>query len=36
MKGFCEKDGIRIGFGEVTGVIEPAHKFNFDKETIDV
>ena len=36
MKGFCEKDGIRIGFGEVTGVIEPAHKFNFKKLTIDV
>lgn len=29
MKGYCEKDGIRIGFGEVTGVIEPAHTFNF-------
>ena len=36
MKGFCEKDGIRIGFGEVTGVIEPAHTFNFNKKTIDV
>lgn len=24
MKGFCEKDGVRIGFGEVTGKLLPA------------
>ncbi|UYZ64269.1 fumarylacetoacetase [Hymenobacter weizhouensis] len=24
MRGFCEKDGLRIGFGEVTGKILPA------------
>lgn len=24
MRGFCEKDGIRIGFGEVTGKVLPA------------
>ena len=24
MKGFCEKDGVRIGFGECTGKILPA------------
>lgn len=29
MKGFCEKDGLRIGFGEVTGKILPAVEFNF-------
>lgn len=29
MKGHCEKDGLRIGFGEVTGKILPAVKFDF-------
>ena len=29
MKGYCEKDGLRIGFGEVTGKILPAVQFNF-------
>ncbi len=24
MKGYCEKDGIRVGFGEVTGKVLPA------------
>ena len=24
MKGFCEKNGVRIGFGEVNGKILPA------------
>lgn len=31
MKGYCEKDGLRIGFGEVTGKILPAVKFNFSQ-----
>ncbi|UOG76954.1 fumarylacetoacetase [Hymenobacter tibetensis] len=25
MRGYCEKDGIRIGFGEVTGTVLPAN-----------
>ncbi|MGE8560000.1 MAG: fumarylacetoacetate hydrolase family protein, partial [Acinetobacter sp.] len=29
MKGYCEKDGLRIGFGEVTGTVLPAIKFDF-------
>ncbi|CAM4100170.1 fumarylacetoacetase [Acinetobacter pragensis] len=29
MKGFCEKDGLRIGFGEVSGKVLPALNFNF-------
>ena len=29
MKGHCEKDGLRIGFGEVTGKILPAIDFGF-------
>jgi len=29
MKGFCQKDGLRIGFGEVTGKVLPAVQFNF-------
>lgn len=29
MKGYCETDGLRIGFGEVTGKILPAVEFNF-------
>jgi len=27
MKGYCEKNGIRVGFGEVRGKILPAQKF---------
>ncbi|TCM69078.1 fumarylacetoacetate hydrolase [Acinetobacter calcoaceticus] len=29
MKGFCEKDGIRVGFGEVSNTILPALAFDF-------
>ena len=29
MKGFCEKGGLRIGFGEVTGKVRPAVAFHF-------
>ena len=29
MKGYCEKDGLRIGFGEVRGKVLPAIRFNF-------
>lgn len=29
MKGYCEKEGLRIGFGEVRGKILPAISFNF-------
>lgn len=29
MKGHCEKDGLRIGFGTVSGKILPALDFNF-------
>ena len=29
MKGYCEKDGLRIGFGEVTGTVLPAIEFDF-------
>ncbi len=29
MKGFCEKDGLRIGFGEVSGKVLPALEFPF-------
>lgn len=31
MKGHSEKDGIRVGFGEVRGKILPALSFDFDK-----
>ena len=31
MKGYSEKDGIRVGFGEVRGKILPALSFDFDK-----
>ena len=24
MRGYCEKDGLRIGFGEVSGTVLPA------------
>ncbi len=30
MKGYSEKDGIRVGFGEVRGKVLPALEFNFD------
>ena len=29
IRGYCEKDGIRIGFGEVSGKILPARQFKF-------
>lgn len=29
MKGFCEKDGLRVGFGAVSGKVLPAVQFNF-------
>ena len=29
MKGFCEKGGLRLGFGEVTGKVRPAVAFHF-------
>lgn len=29
MKGHCEKDGLRIGFGEVSGKVLPALQFDF-------
>lgn len=31
MKGYSEKDGIRVGFGEVRGKVLPAIQFDFDK-----
>jgi len=31
MKGYSEKDGIRVGFGEVRGKVLPALRFDFDK-----
>lgn len=31
MKGYSEKDGIRVGFGEVRGKVLPALSFYFDK-----
>ncbi|WP_201535423.1 fumarylacetoacetase [Psychrobacter immobilis] len=31
MKGYSEKDGIRVGFGEVRGKVLPAINFDFDK-----
>ena len=31
MKGYSEKDGIRVGFGEVRGKVLPALTFDFDK-----
>lgn len=36
MSGHCEKDGIRIGFGQVSGKIEPAYKFKHQQEKINV
>ena len=29
MKGYSEKDGVRVGFGEVRGKVLPALNFNF-------
>lgn len=29
MKGYCEKDGLRIGFGKVSGTVLPAVEFDF-------
>lgn len=31
MKGYSEKNGIRVGFGEVRGKVLPALSFDFDK-----
>ena len=31
MKGFSEKDGVRVGFGEVRGKVLPALSFDFDQ-----
>ncbi|HCA5188289.1 TPA: fumarylacetoacetase [Acinetobacter baumannii] len=31
IKGYCEKNGIRIGFGEVSGKVLPAINFNFQE-----
>ena len=31
MKGYSEKDGFRVGFGEVRGKVLPALSFDFDK-----
>ncbi|MFK4000109.1 fumarylacetoacetase [Psychrobacter namhaensis] len=31
MKGYSEKNGIRVGFGEVRGKVLPAINFDFDK-----
>lgn len=31
MKGYSEKEGIRVGFGEVRGKVLPAIQFDFDK-----
>ncbi|ENX41189.1 fumarylacetoacetase [Acinetobacter sp. NIPH 2100] len=32
MKGYCEKDGIRVGFGEVANTILPARHFSFNEQ----
>ncbi|MCU4367210.1 fumarylacetoacetase [Acinetobacter courvalinii] len=32
MKGYCEKDGIRVGFGEVANTILPARHFAFNEQ----
>ncbi|MCG3879019.1 fumarylacetoacetase [Psychrobacter sp. Ps6] len=31
MKGYSEKDGVRVGFGEVRGKVLPALNFNFNE-----
>ncbi|TCB50049.1 fumarylacetoacetase [Acinetobacter sp. ANC 4779] len=35
MKGYCEKDGLRIGFGEVSGTVLPAVEFDFAADTAE-
>lgn len=35
MKGFCEKGGLRIGFGEVTGKVRPAVAFHFSEHAAE-
>lgn len=32
MKGYCVKDGIRVGFGEVANTILPARQFSFNEQ----
>ena len=32
MKGYCEKNGIRIGFGEVSNKILAAKSFRFTEK----
>ena len=32
MKGYSEKDGVRVGFGEVRGKVLPALSFDFDQQ----
>ena len=36
MKGFCERGGLRIGFGEVTGKVRPAVAFHFAEHAAEV
>ena len=31
MKGYSEKDGVRVGFGEVRGKVLPALSFDFNE-----
>lgn len=35
MKGYCKKDGLRIGFGEVSGTVLPAVEFDFAADTAE-
>lgn len=35
MKGYCQKEGLRIGFGEVSGKVLPAIQFNFTAHTAE-
>ncbi|TCB55662.1 fumarylacetoacetase [Acinetobacter terrestris] len=35
MKGYCEKDGLRIGFGEVSGTVLPAVEFDFTTDAAE-
>ncbi len=34
MKGYCEKNGIRIGFGEASGKVLPAHPLKDSERTL--
>ena len=34
MTGHCEKDGVRIGFGEATGKVLPAHPLKESEMTL--